>query len=116
MESPSEDMSSGTEDQSKRILKLSERIEALERENKRLRKSAEQREAGGSQTEKNRPSRSNDSNRLSNAEIERYSRQLLLSNGFGVEGQKKLLASSVCVIGAGGIGSTGESKKLKLNE
>ena len=39
-------------------------------------------------------------------EIERYSRQLILSQGFGVEGQQKLLSSSVLVIGAGGIGST----------
>ncbi len=39
-------------------------------------------------------------------QISRYSRQLLLNNGFGVEGQKKLLSTSVLVIGAGGIGST----------
>ena len=39
-------------------------------------------------------------------EIERYSRQLILSQGFGVSGQRKLLSSSVLVIGAGGIGST----------
>lgn len=38
--------------------------------------------------------------------IERYSRQLLLADGFGVEGQKKLLGSSVLFVGAGGIGST----------
>ena len=38
--------------------------------------------------------------------IERYSRQLLLQDGFGVEGQCKLLSSSVLVVGAGGIGST----------
>lgn len=44
---------------------------------------------------------------LSAAQIERYSRQLLLNDGFGVEGQRKLLSSSVLVIGAGGIGSTG---------
>eukprot|EP00536_Pseudo-nitzschia_multiseries_P000344 jgi/Psemu1/293997/fgenesh1_pm.5_\ len=40
------------------------------------------------------------------SEIERYSRQLLLHGGFGVEGQLKLLKSSVLVVGAGGIGST----------
>jgi hypothetical protein len=40
-------------------------------------------------------------------QISRYSRQLLLQDGFGVEGQRKLLSSSVLVIGAGGIGSTG---------
>jgi len=38
--------------------------------------------------------------------ITRYSRQLLLDDGFGIEGQKKLLSSSVLVVGAGGIGST----------
>ena len=99
MESSDEHQPSGTSGQSKRILELSERIEELERENKRLRKSA-----GKSHTDFISP--------LSNTEIERYSRQLLLSNGFGVEGQKRLLSSSVCVIGAGGIGSTGEPKNL----
>jgi adenylyltransferase/sulfurtransferase len=39
-------------------------------------------------------------------QISRYSRQLLLSDGFGVEGQRELLSTSVLVIGAGGIGST----------
>lgn len=43
---------------------------------------------------------------LSSDEITRYSRQLLLAQGWGVKGQKKLLASSVMVVGAGGIGST----------
>jgi len=37
--------------------------------------------------------------------LERYSRQMLLPN-FGMNGQKKLLASQVLVVGAGGIGST----------
>lgn len=45
---------------------------------------------------------------LSIDQIERYSRQLLLQNGFGVKGQCKLLSSSVLVVGAGGIGSTGK--------
>ena len=36
----------------------------------------------------------------------RYYRQLLLLDGFGVLGQRKLLSSSVLVVGAGGIGST----------
>ena len=44
--------------------------------------------------------------RLTADHIERYSRQMILSNGFGVAGQQKLLSSSVLVIGAGGIGST----------
>ena len=39
-------------------------------------------------------------------DVERYSRQLLISGGFGVQGQLKLLSSSVLIIGAGGIGST----------
>lgn len=39
-------------------------------------------------------------------QISRYSRQLLLTDGFGVTGQKQLLSSSILVIGAGGIGST----------
>ena len=42
-------------------------------------------------------------------QIERYSRQLLIQGGFGVEGQLKLLNSSVLIVGAGGIGSTGKS-------
>jgi len=43
---------------------------------------------------------------LSSQQIERYSRQLMISNGFGIHGQEKLQASSILVIGAGGIGST----------
>lgn len=39
-------------------------------------------------------------------QISRYSRQLLLNDGFGVQGQKQLLSSSILVIGAGGIGSS----------
>lgn len=37
-------------------------------------------------------------------DIERYSRQLLITNGFGVSGQQRLLSSSVLIVGAGGIG------------
>jgi len=43
---------------------------------------------------------------LTPGQITRYSRQLLLADGFGVVGQRKLLSSSVLVVGAGGIGST----------
>lgn len=43
---------------------------------------------------------------LTREEIGRYSRQLLLEDGFGVVGQIKLKLSSVLVVGAGGIGST----------
>lgn len=41
---------------------------------------------------------------LSPAELERYSRHLSLP-GFGLEGQRRLRAASVLVIGAGGLGS-----------
>ena len=41
---------------------------------------------------------------LSNEQIERYSRHLILK-GVGVSGQKKLLAGKVLVIGAGGLGA-----------
>jgi len=41
---------------------------------------------------------------LSNAEIERYSRHLILPE-IGMEGQKKLKAASVLCVGAGGLGS-----------
>lgn len=40
---------------------------------------------------------------LTNREIARYSRQIILP-GVGVAGQKKLKASSVLVVGAGGLG------------
>ena len=40
---------------------------------------------------------------LSNREIARYSRQIILP-GVGVTGQKKLKASSVLCVGAGGLG------------
>lgn len=43
---------------------------------------------------------------LSADHVERYSRQMITADGFGVGGQKKLLSSAVLVIGAGGIGST----------
>lgn len=55
-----------------------------------------------------------DSDSLSAEQIERYSRQLLLNDGFGVKGQRKLLSSSVLVIGAGGIGSTGKQYYEKM--
>ncbi|KAG7358522.1 molybdopterin biosynthesis MoeB protein [Nitzschia inconspicua] len=43
---------------------------------------------------------------LNPTQIERYSRQLLLQGGFGVQGQVKLQNSKVLIVGAGGIGST----------
>jgi len=45
-------------------------------------------------------------NKLTPNQISRYSRQLLLSDGFGTAGQRKLLSSKVLVVGAGGIGSS----------
>src|SRR6266566_1548968 len=44
------------------------------------------------------------SNSLSNEEIRRYSRHLILPE-FGLEGQKRLKAGSVLLVGAGGLGS-----------
>lgn len=41
---------------------------------------------------------------LSDEQVERYARHLIL-RGVGVKGQKRLLASSVLIIGAGGLGS-----------
>ena len=42
---------------------------------------------------------------LAPEQITRYSRQLLLNNGFGVSGQLRMINASVLVVGAGGIGS-----------
>lgn len=41
---------------------------------------------------------------LSDEQLERYSRHIILK-GFGVRGQKRLLSSSVLIVGAGGLGS-----------
>ena len=41
---------------------------------------------------------------FNNKQIERYSRQIILKK-IGVVGQKKLLKSSVLIVGAGGLGS-----------
>jgi len=41
---------------------------------------------------------------FSNKKIERYSRQIVLKK-IGITGQKKLLKSSVLIVGAGGLGS-----------
>ncbi len=104
------------------IEELRERIRLLEEENARLRSSKEK--------EKNAVNSSGAGNASGSAiletsgnssfvgllepdQIERYSRQLLLHKGFGVEGQSKLLKSSVLVVGAGGIGSTGETVHIR---
>lgn len=90
------------EDQSKRIQQLEERLRDLERDNASLRSKVglnEQEDDGDCAEDGDRLN-------LTPAEIERYSRQLLIPGGFGVEGQLKLLRSSVLIVGAGGIGST----------
>lgn len=85
---------------------LKARIEELEAENRRLRRTV----IRDGTEEKKLPLREDKDHMggLCNSDIERYSRQLLLRGGFGVNGQKKLLSSSVLVVGAGGIGSTGK--------
>ena len=37
--------------------------------------------------------------------IERFSRQIVLKN-VGISGQKKILKSSICIVGCGGLGSS----------
>lgn len=104
-------MSASDEDErAKRIKELEERVQRLEVENAQLRslddrkKSAEEDEedALGDKIDMALPALTH----LSRDQIGRYSRQLLLQDGFGVQGQLKLLSSSVLIIGAGGIGST----------
>jgi hypothetical protein len=97
-------------DHSKQLKDLQQRIEGLEAENARLRSMV-----SSDREVKDAENNGDDildlpatGSRLSRKQIERYSRQLLLHGGFGVEGQLKLLSSSVLVVGAGGIGSTGK--------
>ena len=45
-----------------------------------------------------------DQSSLSNDEYMRYSRQLLMKD-IGIDGQKKLKAAKVLIVGAGGLGS-----------
>ncbi|MGK3747089.1 MAG: adenylyltransferase/sulfurtransferase, partial [Bacillariaceae sp.] len=92
------------------VEELRERVRVLEAENARLRHSeVENKEKladvvdSSMNHDSSSPSFQGD---LKAEHIERYSRQLLINGGFGVEGQLKLLNSSVLVIGAGGIGST----------
>jgi hypothetical protein len=103
------------------IKELRERVRLLEEENDRLRGSnsdnCEEKNVGKSEgvvnsCAKNMHRASTNTSfegSLNPEQIERYSRQLLLHGGFGVEGQLKLLNSSVLVVGAGGIGSTGKA-------
>ena len=98
----------GEADESRKVLELQRKIDALEQENFRLRQLLNQKVEASNERVPLEAKSESCVQILSNEEIERYSRQLLLSNGFGVDGQRKLLGSSVCVIGAGGIGSTGK--------
>mmetsp|Transcript_27360 Transcript_27360/g.60417 ORF Transcript_27360/g.60417 Transcript_27360/m.60417 type:complete len:455 (+) Transcript_27360:3-1367(+) len=98
------------------IGELRERVRLLEEENRRLRSSkgeilSNNTSDGDDETKKSKGPGDSSGNSsyvgdLDSEQIERYSRQLLLKGGFGVEGQLKLLNSSVLVVGAGGIGST----------
>lgn len=102
-----------------RIEELEETVRRLEVENAQLRtlderkKNTEEHEedAYGDKIDKALPALDH----LSRDQIERYSRQLLLQDGFGVQGQLKLLSSSVLIVGAGGIGSTGKLKFCIFN-
>lgn len=98
-------------DASREIEELRKRIVALELENKRLVETTQQaylaKDGPPSVYPSGEARGDNARHELSREEIERYSRQLLLHGGFGVKGQKKLLAARVLVVGAGGIGSTG---------
>jgi hypothetical protein len=108
-------MSASDEDErAKRIKELEETVQRLEVENAQLRSLDER----NKNTEEHEEDTLDDKidmalpalDHLSRDQIERYSRQLLLQDGFGVQGQLKLLSSSVLIIGAGGIGSTGKPK------
>jgi hypothetical protein len=92
----------------KRIEDLERRVKELEAENERLKELASSKKVmEQDETIQDIPELPNDG--LSPTHIERYSRQLLLRGGFRVEGQRKLLSSSVLIVGAGGIGSTGKA-------
>lgn len=90
---------------SHRIKELEAKIKSLEEENRQLRLG---RAAAPSAVDLPKKSTSPLApvDELSRDQVERYSRQLLLQEGFGVAGQRTLLSSSVLVVGAGGIGST----------
>jgi len=98
------------EQQEARIRALEEEVERLQAENLRLRDNGTDPlttpEAAAAVCPRRPPSTSSKEH-LTKDEIERYSRQLLLtSGGFGVAGQLQLLSASVLVVGAGGLGST----------
>jgi adenylyltransferase/sulfurtransferase len=86
--------------------KLRERIEILEKENAKLKRSSTIEEDNNIKGNQGKKEILTQKQKLSSDQIERYSRQLLISGGFGVEGQLKLLKAKVLVVGAGGIGSS----------
>jgi adenylyltransferase/sulfurtransferase len=91
-------------DKEKRIRELELEVERLKVENTRLRQWRT--ESSEEETLAVPSSPLQEVTELTPEHIERYSRQLLLQDGFGVQGQCRLLSSSVLVVGAGGIGST----------
>lgn len=102
------------------ITELRERIRVLEEENARLRTGSRSQIPSKESSDSSNPNESQSSfttsfqGVLAPEEIERYSRQLLLHGGFGVEGQRKMLKSSVLIVGAGGIGSTGKVSEVGI--
>eukprot|EP00934_Nitzschia_sp_Nitz4_P004145 Nitzschia sp. Nitz4//scaffold121_size67750//5327//6835//NITZ4_006061-RA/size67750-augustus-gene-0.127-mRNA-1//-1//CDS//3329534330//4135//frame0 len=88
------------EQESNQVRQLKERILALEEENLRLKAEFQAKERSDIAVDALHHTG------LTHQQIKRYSRQLLLEGGFGVLGQRKLLSSSVLIVGAGGIGST----------
>ena len=49
---------------------------------------------------------------FTNDQLERYSRHIILKE-VGAKGQKKLLNSSVLIIGAGGLGAPAQKARMK---
>lgn len=126
--------SCGNDERDKRIQELEKQLEQLEAENRRLRESKEAKrivcvssavaatststatvaDSTSSFTVPNQVVEGANTNSvqlpesgLTADQVERYSRQLILSRGLGgVKGQLGLLSSRVLVVGAGGIGST----------
>ena len=43
--------------------------------------------------------------KLTDKQIEKYSRQIIIEK-IGISGQKKILKSSICIVGCGGLGSS----------
>jgi len=72
-------------------------MSSLEEENAQLRKRVQELEQQLMYSELNKP--------LSNAQIARYSRHLMLPD-IGIHGQAKLCKGSVLVVGLGGLGSS----------